>query len=389
MATYQITMQKKLTFFCLSLGILVNAQTALYNQGNIRIHENGEIGFHTDLINDGTFDENLGLAGFYGPNFRDVFGAFAPTFFDVEFDTRTSTVLNTSINVINNANFIAGNVYTDRFQSNLSLNFFENSFYNGEGNLNKVDGYASMIGLRNFTFPIGNFDELRPLILESSAVNPIAKCAYFAENPNNPPSLANGFDTERRASAVGAISSTEFWRLEGNVSSTISISWNERSNLSALTNDVNTIVPVGFSKRLNQWISLGSTSLAGELTQGFITSAAFIPDDFDAITFGILGEPVEILALDNYFVSANGDGINDFLEIPELEQSPNNALFIYDRFGMKVFEQENYTNEFRGFANTGDIVFQREKGLPSGVYFYVVSMKDVGLDFQGFFYLTR
>ena len=41
-----------------------NAQTALYNTGNIQIHEEGKMGFHIDLINDGSFDENLGLAGF-------------------------------------------------------------------------------------------------------------------------------------------------------------------------------------------------------------------------------------------------------------------------------------------------------------------------------------
>ncbi|MFH6604715.1 gliding motility-associated C-terminal domain-containing protein [Maribacter algicola] len=382
-------MKAILNILFLSVGILANAQPAFYNQGNIRIHENGQIGFHTDLINDGVFDENLGLAGFYGNEFRDIFGAFPPTFFDVEYDTRIGTTLNTTVNVVNNVNFIDGNVFSPRIQSGIALNFLENAFYTGEGDFNKVDGYASINGQQNFTFPVGDFEQLRPLILTSSGINTLAKCAYFAENPNNPPSLDNGFDTTRKASNIGVISPVEFWRLEGEVPSTISISWNERSAMAALTDDVSTIIPVGFSKSTNQWISLGVTGQAGDLSQGFVTSAEFIPDNFRAITFAGAGEPVELLNLDNYLVSANGDGINDFLEIAELEQSPNNELFIYDRFGVKVFEQVNYTNEFKGFANTGDFVIQREKGLPSGVYFYVVSMKDVGLDFQGFFYLTR
>ena len=60
------------------------AQTALYNSGNLQIHEQGQMGFHTNLINDGSFDENAGLAGFYGDLPLTVSGAFAVTFFDVE-----------------------------------------------------------------------------------------------------------------------------------------------------------------------------------------------------------------------------------------------------------------------------------------------------------------
>ncbi|WP_273567798.1 gliding motility-associated C-terminal domain-containing protein [Maribacter halichondriae] len=381
-------MKRLLYILCSVVGLISHAQTALYNSGNLRIHENGQMGFHTDLTNDGVFDENLGLVGFYG-NSISVSGAFAPTFFDVEFAATGSTLLNSSVNVTNNANFISGNVATFRNTSDVSLQFLENGFYTGESDPNKVDGYVSVSGRPNFTFPVGDANQLRPLIMQSSGAGTLAKCAYFFEDPNNPQSLDDAFSTGRTAPNVGVVSPFEFWRLESDVPTTISISWNERSNISGLTDDVNTIAIVGFSKSLNQWVGLGSTSRAGDLVQGFITSAQFVPDDYDAITFSGSGAPDVLLELDNYLVSANGDGINDFLEIPELEQSPNNELFIYDRFGMKVFEQTNYTNEFSGFANTGDFVFQREKGLPSGVYYYVVSMKDMGLDFQGFFYLTR
>jgi gliding motility-associated-like protein len=100
--------------------------------------------------------------------------------------------------------------------------------------------------------------------------------------------------------------------------------------------------------------------------------------------------PAEFLSLDNYLVSANGDGINDTLVIPELlELSPNNYLEIYNRFGQKVFAQRNYTNQFGGYANVDNLVIDKEQGLPADVYFYIVDMEDVNLDFQGFLYLTR
>ena len=62
---------------------------------------------------------------------------------------------------------------------------------------------------------------------------------------------------------------------------------------------------------------------------------------------------------------------------------------IYNRFGQMVFDQKNYTNQFNGFSNVDNFVIDREQGLPADVYFYIVSMEDLGLDFQGFLYLTR
>jgi hypothetical protein len=48
----------------------------------------------------------------------------------------------------------------------------------------------------------------------------------------------------------------------------------------------------------------------------------------------------------------------------------------------------NYTNQFDGFATSSNFVIAKDKGLPSGVYFYIASMHDIGLDFQGFLYLS-
>jgi len=146
---------------------------------------------------------------------------------------------------------------------------------------------------------------------------------------------------------------------------------------------------VGWSKAARQWIRLGSTVVVGDLTTGFVSSESFIPDDYEAITFGTMDVPAEFLSLDNFLVSANEDGINDTLVIPELEQSPNNHLIIYNRFGQKVFDQVNYTDQFRGFSNVDNFVIDQPQGLPADVYFYIVSMEDLGLDFQGFLYLTR
>jgi len=155
-----------------------------------------------------------------------------------------------------------------------------------------------------------------------------------------------------------------------------------------LTEDPNTIIAVGWSKATGQWQSLGGTG-TGDLVQGFAMSGSFIPDDYEIITFAAGGIPSELLTLDNYLVTPNGDGANDVLEFPELELSPNNHMRIFNRDGLKVFDQQNYTNEFSGFSNVNNFVVSRNEGLPSGVYFYIISMDDLGLDFQGFLYLAE
>ncbi|MDE3743889.1 gliding motility-associated C-terminal domain-containing protein [Maribacter polysaccharolyticus] len=381
------------TFFYIAFflfGMLVHAQTALYNSGNIRIHDQGQLGFHTDLINDAAFDENVGLAGFYGEAPVTVLGAFAPTFYDMEIANATGVVLQTGINNLNNTNFIVGDFLTAKNQSDTYYNFLADAFYVGDGDISHVDGYAAVTGQSSFTFPIGDGVQLRSLILNSQSGNPLAKCAYFFENPTNPSSISGSFNTAIKSSDLGGVCGTEFWRLEGSVPSTVQISWNERTNIAALTDDVSTLRVVGWSKATDQWVPLGPTGALGDLTNGFAVSDSFVPEDYEAITFGTLDVPGDFLDLENYFVSANGDGINDALIIPELsELSPNNHLKIYNRFGSLVFEQENYTDQFRGYSNVNNFVIDRGQGLPADVYFYIVSMDDLGLDFQGFLYLTR
>lgn len=382
-------MSFKLLFSIFLFSVCCNAQSALYNIGNLEVHNGGQLGLHTNLINDGILDDNLGLVGFYGDVPLTVSGAFAPTFFDLEIANTNNVVLTTGINTLNTTNFVTGNFETPRTFTDSYLNFVFDAASTNSSDISKVDGYAAITNKQNFTFPVGDAVQLRPLVLNSEDVNQFAKCAYFFESANSP-STFSSFSTSSKGDLIDLVSAAEFWRLEGTVPSTVQLSWNERSAIPQLTDDPTTLIVVGWSKATNQWESLAGASAVGDITQGFVSSQSFVPDNYEILTLASsLGEPQEVITVDNYLVTANGDGNNDSLIIPELEQSPNNSLQIFDRFGLKVFEMENYTDEFRGFANTGTVVMGKDKGLPSGVYFFVVEMKDVKLDFQGFLYLTR
>jgi gliding motility-associated-like protein len=382
-------MKQLIYIFALLPAFCLQAQTALYNAGNIRIHDEGQIGFHTDLINNAAFDQNLGLAGFYGSSMINVSGAFMPVFFDAEIANDQGVMLNTGMSVASNTNFIAGNFITPRQQRDIYFNFLQNAFYVGEGDLSKVDGYATLNNEQNFIFPVGDSEQLRSLTLNSSGTNSFAKCAYYLESPTNPTSFPESFDPTKKPRTMGDISEVEFWHLEGSVSSNIQISWNTRSNMTALTEEVEKIIPVGWSIAGRSWVNLGAASVVGDLNQGFLISENFVPDDYAVITFASEATAKELLTLDNYLVTPNGDGVNDALYIEELELSNDDTISIFNRQGQKVYEEDNYTNGFTGYSNVDNLVINRAAGLPNGVYFYVIAMKDLKLNYQGFLYLEH
>ena len=62
--------------------------------------------------------------------------------------------------------------------------------------------------------------------------------------------------------------------------------------------------------------------------------------------------------------SPNGDGKDDFFSLQKLEDFPNNAVKVFNREGLLVFEKEYYRNDWNGY-------FQGVL-LPEGVYFYIL-----------------
>ncbi len=375
------------------LGCVVQAQTGLYHAGNMQVH--GNLGFHTSFINDSAFDQDQGLVGFYESNVIQVSGNIPPTLWDMEVMVPNNIFLRNSVNVRNNLNFIEGNILTTLNDPSVYLNFMDQGTYTAEANLRKITVYAAITNRDFFHFPVGDENQLRSLTLDSQGATPLATCAYFFENPTAPTSIAQSFDVNEKVRDIGTVSDTEFWIVQSEVPARVTISWNARSGLGLIPNaTIESLRMVGWSKAANQWVIIGNVAISGDITEGFLTSNTFIPNDFAAITFGTIPLPTDTFAVDNptlgnYFLSPNGDGTNDFLVIDGLEESPNNTLIIYNRLGQKVFEKVNYVNEFNGVANAGSLYINQEMGLPEGVYFYLVTLDDLGLEYTGFLFLDR
>ena len=383
----------RIGFFLFSLiSLPCTGQEAIHNYGPMQIHNTAKVGFHTDLVNDGVFDQNSGLVGFYSDfGSLTVSGVSAPVFYDAEVVVENGLVLETTIGVNNNGNLITGDILTPRNQSNVYSNFYDDSFYTGESSVSKINGYAAISNKASFIFPVGDDDRLRPLTIASEAVNPLVKCAYFFEDPNDSKILSATFSTAKKASEYISVSNKEFWRLEGDLPSRVTLSWDEYSNIPALGQYISDLKVVGWSKADNQWVNLGNTAVTGGMAYGSVTSEIFVPGDYEIITLGgndDLLETFDTIELDNYYMTPNGDGRNDILVIEGLEQSPANSLQIFNRYGVLVYAKDNYNNDFRGQSNR-DTAIQRDAGLESGIYFYIVTLHTLRQKHQGYLYIAN
>lgn len=87
-------------------------------------------------------------------------------------------------------------------------------------------------------------------------------------------------------------------------------------------------------------------------------------------------------------ISPNGDGVNDLLIIPQIDEFPDNSILIFNRWGNKVFAKEPYDNSWQGQA-TENIVINGDDKLPAGTYFYIFDLGDGSKPLTGYIYLKR
>lgn len=121
----------------------------------------------------------------------------------------------------------------------------------------------------------------------------------------------------------------------------------------------------------------GTVSIAGECinTGGFCDD---IPVD----------APIEDLSVIFYKVfTPNGDNINDYWVIGNIENYPTNTVNIYDRLGGVVYRANGYDNQavvWKGFSNQSG-----QPVLPSGTYYYNIVLDSSSAVLQGFVELVR
>jgi gliding motility-associated-like protein len=100
-------------------------------------------------------------------------------------------------------------------------------------------------------------------------------------------------------------------------------------------------------------------------TTVYILTVYDINGCIDADTLTVNVTPVSDFFIPNLF-SPNGDGSNDFWEIPKLPFYPNTLVTIINREGMEVYRNDNYDNTWDGKF--------KGKELPDATYYYYLKL---------------
>ncbi|MDX9695712.1 MAG: gliding motility-associated C-terminal domain-containing protein, partial [Bacteroidales bacterium] len=84
--------------------------------------------------------------------------------------------------------------------------------------------------------------------------------------------------------------------------------------------------------------------------------------------------------------SPDNDGYNDKFEILGLEKYSKLSIKIYNRWGNLVYSENSYQNNWDGKANASMAVGNE---LPTGTYFYIITIKDINKEMSGSIFLKR
>ncbi|MBO9586339.1 MAG: gliding motility-associated C-terminal domain-containing protein [Flavobacterium sp.] len=362
--------------------------------------QDGNFYAYANFKNDGLItytNTTNGTTFFSGKQIQLINGTQTAHFQNVVFDNISSTVpfhLATIINIGKNSAFKKGIIDAESF--NGKMVFEENAFHTDASNLSFVDGKVENLGNLQFEFPIGDDLYFRPSLHEKAAdIQNAYTTQYFLKNagPQHP--------YTSKETGILIIDEKEYWNLSQNKGT-------EKIVLT-LTLDTNTTPPLFFQETENttlgivrwddstaKWINeKGSTTdlLNGADYTKIVTTQV---SGYGIFTIAIVEKqnnvPTGDLIIYNA-ISPNGDGINDSFHIKGIDNYPDNRVEIYNRWGVKVYEADSYNESdvmFKGYSD-GRTTVNRNAGLPSGTYFYILKYKkdNETIEKSGYLYISR
>lgn len=71
------------------------------------------------------------------------------------------------------------------------------------------------------------------------------------------------------------------------------------------------------------------------------------------------------------YISPNNDGQNDIFYIENIEEYPDNEVFIFNRWGQLLFQIKNYDNNENAWGSKNYPI-----NVPSGTYYYIIKLNE-------------
>lgn len=355
----------------------------LDNKNGASLINDGEAFIYAHFNNDGVVDftnGEEGLTRFEGTAIQQLSGGSVSYFYNVLFDNDSSDTasfeLGSDISIANEADFGTGIVKNDDFGG--LIVFEDDASHRGVYDGSHVDGLVQKNGDDSFTYPIGDKQLFRYAAISApDDIRDVFTAKYFFENPVG--QTINGeTPTSSMAGVITLLDTAEFWTLTNDAGMSdvlLTLSWEEGTTTPAeiASNPQSAIHIVRWDENQQLWVDEGGLVDVDNKT---VTT----PLRLDAYGIFTLGRVNESIILDGDVViyngvTPNGDGKNDYFFIDGIQNLSNNNVQIFNRWGVKVYETNDYDtngNVFNGFSE-GRLTIGGDNQLPTGTYYYVLT----------------
>src|SRR5690606_16239843 len=350
------------------------------NEASGNVLNDGDIYFYGDYHNEGLFsyttNSTTGYVVFEGKNkaIQSISGNSPSSFYDVLFNKpggQHSFHLTNDIANAGTVNLTNGVVLMDK-ENGGAFVFLKGAKHINTADRSHVNGEVTKVGNEAFTYPVGDGGYYRFAgISAPSNVVETYTGEYFLENsdPQYPHASRTGI--------IEVIDNKEYWVINQSTptdnSVLVTLSWDNRTTPAPLTaNEAAGLHIVRWDETQQLWVDEGGVVDYAART---VTTPVNV-EGFGVFTLGKIKEkdlnPGDVVIYQG--VSPDGDGVNDYFIIDNIEQFPDNQVTIFNRWGRKVFETRSYNsngNVFRGYAE-GNAIVNKGDMLPTGTYYYVV-----------------
>lgn len=354
---------------------------AFNNKASGQTFNNGTVFFYDDFLNDGVFDFRSDLLSkgqvvFRAERQQHIGGEKAGFFNDVLFDNGSK---NTAFEVSTDVNFAGKVLFKKGIAGTLSddqtFTFLSQALAIGASDVSYLQGMVEKVGNTEFVFPTGDRGFYRKARIDKAKeITDVFVTKYMFED-------ADFYrNKDKKAAEIEVLGDTEYWLVERGKNTKesviLSLSWDERTTAHSLL-DVKTkgdLRIVRWDELLGQWVNEGGVvnldrqevSTPVEVSgYGYFTLAKVreqsSPSKGDVKVYNL--------------VTPNGDGMNDYFFIENINRFPNNSVEIFNRWGTRVYDTKNYDsngNVFTGISGGRSAVGGNKK-LPSGTYYYILT----------------